>query len=163
MGRNTQFPGHALVLPSGTHHVELHFDAIEISSPEKSRLQYRLDDVDSEWLDAPHPARATYSNIPPGAHAFHIRGCNRDGIWDRQGIVYKITQEPFFYETAAFKILTIAVGCILLASAYRYRLRQESGRIKVRLEGRVAERERIARDLHDTLLQSFQGVLLKFD
>jgi signal transduction histidine kinase/ligand-binding sensor domain-containing protein len=161
VGRNTQFPGHALVLPPGTHHVELQFDAIEISSPEKSRLQYRLDDVDSEWLDAPHPVRATYSNIPPGAHAFHIRACNRDGIWDRQGIVYRITQEPFFYETAAFRILTIAAGCILLASAYRFRLRQESARIKVGLEGRVAERERIARDLHDTLLQSFQGSLFE--
>ncbi len=161
VGRNTQFPGHALVLPSGTHHVELQFDAIEISFPEKIRTQYRLDDVDSEWLDAPHPARATYSNIPPGSHAFHIRACNRNGIWDRQGTVYRITQEPFFYETAAFKVLVIAAGCMLLASAYRFRLRQESARIKERVEGRLAERERIARDLHDTILQSFQGSLFE--
>ena len=51
VGRNIQPPGHELVLPPGTHHVELHFDAIELSSPEKILLQYRLDSVDSEWLD----------------------------------------------------------------------------------------------------------------
>jgi signal transduction histidine kinase len=75
--------------------------------------------------------------------------------------VYRITQEPFFYETAAFQILMVAAGCILLTGAYRFRLRQESARMKVRLEERVAERERIARDLHDTLLQSFQGSLFE--
>jgi signal transduction histidine kinase len=163
VGRNTQFPGHALVLPAGTHHVELQFDTIEISSPEKIRLQYRLDGVDSEWLDAAYPARATYSNIPPGAHAFHIRACNRDGIWDRAGTVYMITQLPYFYQTRVFQFGSGALLILLLASAYRFRLRQESARIKVRLEERVAERERIARDLHDTLLQTFQGLMLHLE
>jgi signal transduction histidine kinase len=91
-----------------------------------------------------------------------MRATNGDGVWDREGIVYPITQEPFFYETAVFYFSMIAVGCILLAGAYRFRLRQESARIKGRLEERLAERERIARDLHDTLLQSFQGTLLKY-
>jgi signal transduction histidine kinase len=90
-----------------------------------------------------------------------VRASNGDGFWDRQGIVYRITQEPFFYETAAFRILMIVAGCILMTGAWRFRLRQESARIKVRLEERVAERERIARDLHDTLLQSFQGSLFE--
>jgi signal transduction histidine kinase/ligand-binding sensor domain-containing protein len=160
VGRNTQFTGHALVLPSGTHHVELQFDAIEISSPEKSRLQYRLDGVDSEWLDAAHPARVTYSNIPPGAHAFHIRASNRDGIWDRAGTVYMITQVPYFYQTRVFQFGSGTLLIMLLAGAYQLRLRQESARMKARLEERVAQRERIARDSHDTILQSFQGLML---
>jgi DNA-directed RNA polymerase subunit RPC12/RpoP len=63
VGRNVQPPGHELVLPPGTHHVELHFDAIEISSPEKVHLQYRLDNVDSEWLDAGTPAHAIYLSV----------------------------------------------------------------------------------------------------
>ena len=66
VGRTPQPPGHELVLPPGIHHVELHFDAIELSSPEKIRLQYRLDSVDSEWLDAGAPAHAIYTNIPSG-------------------------------------------------------------------------------------------------
>jgi signal transduction histidine kinase/ligand-binding sensor domain-containing protein len=163
VGRNTQLPGHALVLPAGTHHVELLFDAIEISSPEKSRLQYRLDDVDSEWLDAPHPARATYSNIPPGAHAFHIRACNRYGIWDRAGTVYMITQAPYFYETRIFQIGSGALLIILLAGAYQLRVRQIAAAMSTRFDERLAERTRIARDFHDTLLQTIQAGKLVAD
>jgi signal transduction histidine kinase len=162
VGRNVQPPGRELVLPPGTHHVELHFDAIEISSPEKIRLQYRLDSVDSEWLDTGHPAHAIYSNIPAGRHAFHVRACNRDGIWDRAGMVYTITQQPYFYETVSFKLATAAAGCLLLAGFYRLRLRQATARLNARLGERLAERERIARELHDTLLQGFQGLTLHF-
>jgi ligand-binding sensor domain-containing protein len=163
VGRNTQFPGHALVLPSGTHHVELQFDAIEISSPEKSRLQYRLDDVDSEWLDAPHPTRATYSNIPPGAHAFHIRACNRDGIWDRAGTVYMITQLPYLYQTRVFQFGSGALLIILLVGIYQLRVRQIAAGMNTRFDERLAERTRIARDFHDTLLQTIQASKLVAD
>jgi hypothetical protein len=134
VGRNTQFPGHALVLPAETHHVELQFDAIEISSPEKSRLQYRLDDVDSEWLDAPHPGRATYSNIPPGAHAFHIRACNRDGIWDRAGTVYRVTQLPYFYQTRVFQFGSGALLIVLLIGVYQLRVRQIAAAMNSRFD-----------------------------
>ena len=163
VGRNTQFPGHALVLPSGTHHVELQFDAIEISSPEKSRLQYRLDDVDSEWLDATHPARATYSNIPPGAHAFHIRACSRDGIWDRAGTIYTITQLPYFYQTRVFQFGSGALLIVLLVGAYQLRVGQLAAVMNTRFDERLAERTRIARDFHDTLLQTIQASKLVAD
>ena len=162
VGRNVQPPGHELVLPPDTHHVELNFDAIEISSPEKIRLQYRLDGVDSEWLDAGPPAHAIYSNIPAGTHAFHVRACNRDGIWDRAGMVWSITQQPYLYETAPFQFAAGTAGCILLVGFYRLRLRQAAARLNERLEERVSERTRIARELHDTLLQSFQGLMLRF-
>jgi signal transduction histidine kinase/ligand-binding sensor domain-containing protein len=162
VGRNQQPPGHELVLPPGTHHLELPFAAIELSSPERIRLQYRLDSVDSEWLDALSPAHAIYTNIPPGKHAFHIRACNRDGIWDRAGVVYYITQQPYFYETGWFRLATVMAGLLLLWGLYRLRLRQATARVTTRLEGRLAERSRIARELHDTLLQSFQGVVFLF-
>jgi ligand-binding sensor domain-containing protein len=92
--RKAAFAGPELVLPPGNHHVELHFDAVELRSPEKIDLQYRLDDVDPVWLDAssetpvgtyfPHEPKgpvgiAIYSNVPVGAHSFHIRACNSDG------------------------------------------------------------------------------------
>jgi signal transduction histidine kinase len=124
-------------------------------------MQYRLEGIDSGWLDVKPDGAAVYTTIPHGSYLFHVRASNDDGVWDRQGIVYGITQEPFFYETSAFRIALIAAGCVLLTSAYRFRLRQESARIKERFEERVAERERIARDLHDTLLQSFQGSLFE--
>ena len=159
--RKKRNAGRELILPPGLHHTELQLGSIELSSPERARMQYRLEGIDSEWLDVKPDGAAVYTTIPHGSYLFHVRASNGDGFWDRQGIVYRITQEPFFYETAAFRILMIAAGCILLTCAYRFRLRQESARIKVRLEERVAERERIARDLHDTLLQSFQGSLFE--
>lgn len=162
VGRKRQPPGHELSLPPGTHHVELPFDAIEISSPERIRLQYRLDGVDTEWLDADFPAHATYSNIPPGSHAFHMRARNRDGIWDRLGTVYNITQQPFFYETLWFQFAAAASGIVLMVGFVRLRVRTATVRLNSLLEARLRERERIARDLHDTLLQSFQGLVLRF-
>jgi signal transduction histidine kinase/ligand-binding sensor domain-containing protein len=162
VGRQLQPPGHELVLPPGTHHVELRFDAVEISSPEKIRLQYRMDGVDSEWLDTAEPAHAIYSNVPAGTHGFHVRACNRDGIWDRTGTSYNITQQPYFYETAPFRLASVTVGLLLLAGLHRLRLSQATAQVNARLEERLAERERIARELHDTLLQGFHGLTLHF-
>jgi len=162
VGRNSQTPPHELALPAGTHHLELYFDAIEITSPEKIRLQYRLDGVDSEWLDANPPGQAMYGTLSPGKHAFHIRACNRSGIWDRVGTVYYITQEPYFYQTYWFLAVGIAFGLLLIATMYRLRLQQLRRQFDAGLEARVQERTRIARDLHDTLLQSFHGLLLRF-
>lgn len=159
--RKKRNAGRELILAPGLHHTELQLGSVELSSPERVHMQYRLDGIDSEWLEPKPDGTAVYTTIPHGSYLLHVRASNGYGIWDRQGIVYRITQVPFFYETAAFRILMIAAGCVLLTIAYRFRLRQESARIKMRLEGRVAERERIARELHDTLLQSFQGSLFE--
>ena len=163
VGRNQEVPSPQLSLAAGTHHTELLFDAVEISSPEKIRLQYRLDGVDSEWLDAGSPGRAIYSNIPVGTHAFHIRACNRDGIWDRTGMVYFITQQPYFYQTIWFFLAAVTAGLLLLVSFYRFRLRQATDRLNARLEERLEERTRMARELHDTFLQTVQGSKLVAD
>jgi signal transduction histidine kinase len=157
VGRNSQFPSHGLSLPPGTHHVDLQFDAVEISSPEKIRLQYRLDGVDTEWLDAGYPAHAIYSYVPPGAHSFHIRATNRGGIWDRTGVVFTITQAPFLYQMHSFQFAAVALVIVLLAAAYYFRVRRLAAAMNVRFDERLAERTRIARDLHDTLLQSIEG------
>ena len=163
VGRNQQSAGQQLVLPAGTSHFELHFDAIEITSPEKIHLQYRMDGVDSEWLDVDPPGHAVYSTIPAGTHSFHIRACNREGIWDRVGMVYIIRQQPHFYETTWFRLGTVATGLLLLVGLYRMRLRQATARLNARFDERLAERTRIARELHDTLLQTVQGSKLVAD
>jgi signal transduction histidine kinase/ligand-binding sensor domain-containing protein len=164
VGRNQKAPGHELTLPAGTHHLEMNFDAIEISAPEKIRLQYRLDGVDSEWLDAGSTGHAIYSNIPAGTHAFHVRASNRSGIWNRDGVVaYTITQQPYFYQTRWFLVAAIIFTMILIAGLYRLRVRQVAKDLSARFDERLAERTRVARELHDTFLQTVQGSKLVAD
>lgn len=157
IGRNSQHAGGEVVLLPGTNHVEIHFAAVEISAPDKIRLQYRLDGVDSEWLDAPDDPRAIYSNIPVGTRALHIRACNRNGIWDRQGVVFMVTQQPYFYQTRWFIAAMITLGVMLVVLIYRLRVAQISRQMSARFDERLAERTRVARELHDTLLQTVQG------
>jgi signal transduction histidine kinase/ligand-binding sensor domain-containing protein len=157
IGRTPQSPGHELILPAGSHHVELHFDSIELASPEAIRMQYRLDDVDREWLYADTSGDAIYSGIPTGTHAFHLRASNSDGVWDSEGIIYNVTQKPFYYETTLFRVSSVVLFGLFLAGAYRLRLNRITAQMSARLDDRVAERTRFARDLHDTMLQTIQG------
>ncbi|MBV9304889.1 MAG: hypothetical protein JOZ45_02040, partial [Acidobacteriaceae bacterium] len=163
VGRVKQMGGRELILPPGAHHTELHFDSISLKSPEKVKFQYRMDDIDPVWLDADHSLTAVYTNIPIGQHLFHVRACNSNGIWDPVGIVYRVTQQPYFYETNWFRLGIVIFMMLLLAGAYQWRLKQITHQYNIRLEERVNERTRIARELHDTLLQSFQGLLFRFE
>ena len=162
VGRTRQIAGPELALPPGTHHTEVHFDSISLRSPQNVRFQYRMDGIDPVWLDANSSLTAVYTNIPTGSHFFHVRACNNDGIWDPVGIAYKVTQKPEVYETTWFRGSAVLAVALLLAGAYRLRLRQIAEQFNARLEERVNERTRIARDLHDTLLQSFHGLMLRF-
>jgi signal transduction histidine kinase len=166
IGKTVRPPGRELVLPAGTQHVELHFDTIELASPEATRMQYRLDDVDREWLDADSSVTAVYSGIPVGTHEFHVRACNSDGAWEQIEIVYNVTQKPYFYETNLFHRAGIAMfaslALMLFWALYRFRLGQVTREFDVRLEERLEERTRIARELHDTLLQSLHGLMFEF-
>ena len=130
VGRTKTSPGRELVLPPGTSHVEFHFTAVDLVSPEKIRLQYRLDGVDPLWLDADSTRTAIYNSIPVGAHSFHIRASNRDGVWDRGGIVYSVIQQPFLYETTWFRLSALAVIGLLVAGIYRWRVHQFKGQEK---------------------------------
>jgi signal transduction histidine kinase len=162
VGRTRRPAGRELVLPPGTHHVELRFDSISLASPEKIRFQYRMDGVDPVWLDADNARTAVYTNIPVGTHAFRIRACNSNGVWDRSGISFPVTQRPYFYQTAWFHLVAVTASVVILTGAYRFRLHQIRAQMNARLDERVLERTRVARDLHDTLLQSFHGLLMRF-
>ncbi len=162
IGKSKELAGRELVLAPGTHHVELHLQAVDLASPEKVRLQYRMDSVDATWLDADATRTAIYTNIPVGTHAFHVRVSGSDGAWDRIGILYNITQRPYFYQTTWFRLVSVSALVFLLLAAYLIRVRHIIRQTHIRHEERLVERERIARELHDTLLQSFQGLTLHF-
>jgi PAS domain S-box-containing protein len=133
VGRTKVSPGRKLELPPGTYHVEFHFSAIDLVSPEKIRLQYRLDGVDPLWLDADSTRTAIYNSIPVGPHSFHIRACNRDGVWDLGGIVYSVIQQPSLYQTTWFRLSAPVVIGLLVAGIYRWRvhrLKREEKRLR---------------------------------
>jgi ligand-binding sensor domain-containing protein/signal transduction histidine kinase len=163
IGRKRQLAGDTLVLDPDTRHLELKFDSIEFASPEKIRFQYRLDGVDTDWLDADTTRTAVYTSIPAGTHGFHVRACNSDGVWDRQGIGYDITRQPHLYETTFFRFAVLGIAVALLAALYQLRLRQVAARLNAGLDERLSERMRLARELHDTLLQTIQGSKLVAD
>jgi signal transduction histidine kinase/ligand-binding sensor domain-containing protein len=163
VGRETRPASRELSLPPGTHHVEIDFAAVETSAPEKIQMQYRLDGVDTQWLDAGPDRRATYSNIPIGKHALRIRACNRSGIWDHVGTAYLVIQEPHFYQTPWFLVLALMIGLLTIVLVHRWRVRLVARRLRVRFDERLAERTRVARDLHDTFLQTVQGSKLVAD
>lgn len=157
----SQFAGPALSLPPGRHHVELYFGAVNLASPEKVRLQYRMDGVDAGWLNGDSTRTAVYTSIPSGSHILHIRATNSDGVWDRTGLSYEVTQQPHFYQRIWFWLLVLMALILFFAGLYLLRVRQIVREVRGRLEERMQERERIARDLHDTLLQGFHGIVLR--
>jgi signal transduction histidine kinase len=100
--------------------------------------------------------------LPPGSYRFHVVASNNDGVWNEEGASIEFRIAPTFYQTAWFAVLCAAAVAAMLSLLYVMRLRQIEARMALRLEERVAERERIARDLHDTFLQSVHGLILKF-
>jgi signal transduction histidine kinase/ligand-binding sensor domain-containing protein len=154
--------GSGLVLQPGVHRVELQLAAVDLANPQRIRLQYRMQGVDSEWLDANSSRVAVYTSVPVGSHRMLIRATDSTGHWNMPTVVYEITQLPYFYETLIFRISAVIVFILLLLSAYLWRVRYLIRQSRIILEERQVEREALARDLHDTFLQSVQGLILRF-
>jgi signal transduction histidine kinase len=103
-----------------------------------------------------------YSNLAPGKYRFRVIADNSSGLWNEHGDALDFSLSPAYYQTTGFRVLCVAVFLILLWELYQFRLHQIARQFEIRLEERVSERTRIARELHDTLLQSFNGLLLSF-
>jgi signal transduction histidine kinase/ligand-binding sensor domain-containing protein len=149
-----------LTLPAHTASVHVAYTALSYSVPERVKFRYRLDGVDKDWQDADSRREAFYTNLGPGQYRFRVIACNNDGVWNETGAVTSFRIAAAFSQTLWFTGLCYLTGLALLWGLYRFRLQQATVEVQIRLEGRVAERERIARELHDTLLQSVQGLML---
>lgn len=149
-------------LPARTTGVELRYTAPNLTMPERLRFRYRLDGVDDDWQDAGNRREAFYTNLGPGRYRFRVAAANPDGVWSAADAVLDFSIGPAFYQTWWFRSLYGVFGFIVLWMLYLLRLRQMTLRLRARLEERYGERERIARELHDTLLQSVQGLILRF-
>jgi signal transduction histidine kinase len=125
-------------------------------------FRYRLEGVDQDWIDPGERRQAFYTRLAPGTYRFRVIASNDAGVWNETGARLTFSIAPTFLQSIWFKLL-LALALVALAwGAYALRLRQETARLQGRYEARIAERERIARELHDTLLQGFQGLMLRF-
>lgn len=149
-------------LPPRTANLQIAYTATSLTIPERVRFRYKLEGQDKEWQDAGTRREAFYTNLDPGSYQFRVIACNNDGVWNETGAVLYFAVLPAFDQTLTFRILCGIVLLGALWALYLLRLKQATARIRQRLSARMEERERIARDLHDTLLQSFQGLLLRF-
>jgi len=154
-------PVQGIALARHTHDVEIDYTALSLSVPERVLFRYRLEGADTDWQEAGIRRQAFYNNLRPKQYRFRVIACNNDGVWNEAGASWSFSVAPYLYETAWFRVLCAVMGACLVWTLYRMRLRQITMRVNLRYEERLAERGRIARELHDTLLQSFQGLMLR--
>ena len=152
----------ALRLPQGSKSLELAFTALSLSMPERVRFRYRLIGVDDSWQEPIGRRVAFYTNLAPGNYRFEVVAANEDNVWNQQGAALDIIVPPTFVQTPWFVLLLAVVAALLLHGGYVLRIRHLTQRMQERLQERLAERSRIARSLHDTLLQSVQALIMSF-
>ena len=158
VGKNTS-------IQEGPHQLKkLEFDyiGVDLNAPDRVVYQYMLEGQDKDWQDVGSRRQAYYTNLAPGSYRFRVRAASGAGAWNELAGGPSLTLEPPFYQTAWFYLLCAVVFCAILWLVYGLRVRHLTEQVRGRSEERARERVRIARDLHDTLLQGIQGLVLRF-
>ncbi len=152
----------AVHLAPGASNISIGFAALAPAIPERVKVLYRLEGQDKDWVDPGARRQAFYTNLGAGEYRFQVIAANEDGSWNRVGAQLTLSVPPTFVQSWVFKLLCALLILALIWIAYVFRVRAVANRIRVRTVERVRERERIARELHDTLLQSIQLLTLRF-
>jgi signal transduction histidine kinase/ligand-binding sensor domain-containing protein len=153
----------ALKLPALTRDLEIDYTALSFTAPKKVLFRYMLEGHDAGWQDSGTRRQAFYNDLPPKKYRFRVIACNSDGVWNEAGASQDFSILPAYYQTAWFHALCVGLAVLLLWALYQLRVRQVARALSVRFDERLAERTRIARDFHDTLLQTIQGSKLVAD
>jgi signal transduction histidine kinase/ligand-binding sensor domain-containing protein len=151
-----------LRLPPRVRNLAIDYTALSLIAPDKMRFRYRLEGQDADWKEVVNDRQVQYSNLAPGSYRFRVMASNNSGVWNESGATLEFAIAPAFYQTRWFQAAMMFGFTMLLWLAYRWRVAQLAKQFNRTLDARVSERTRIARELHDTLLQSFHGLLLQF-
>jgi signal transduction histidine kinase len=151
-----------LRLPPHVRYLAIDYTALSLVAPEKVRFRYKLEGEDKDWREVVNDRQVQYTNLPPKHYRFRVLACNNSGVWNEQGASLEFVIPPAWYQTNWFYALCAAMFLLLLWGLYNLRVLQLQREFNAALEARVGERTRVARELHDTLLQSFHGLLLRF-
>jgi signal transduction histidine kinase len=156
-------PTSPTTLPPLTRDIQIDYAALSYVMPQRLGFRYILEGRDKDWENPGLRRQAFYSDLRPGSYRFRVIASNNDGVWNETGATLDFKVAAAWYQTIWFRSLCIVVGVLLLWAMYRLRLRRIAGTMKARFDERLAERTRIARDLHDTFLQTIQGSKLVAD
>jgi ligand-binding sensor domain-containing protein/signal transduction histidine kinase len=143
-----------LKLGPGKHRIEFQYTALGFDTPERIRFRYRLEGLDSDWVEAGNRRVAFYSYIPPGSYRFHVIACNADGIWNETGATLAVAVSKYFWQTWWFLGLSVLTLLVAVVGVVRFTVRRRLQRRLQQLEQERAlerERTRIAQDLHDEM------------
>ena len=150
-------PEDGMALSHRTNDLEIDYTGLSLSIPERVLFRYKLEGKDTEWHDVGTRRQAYYSSLAPKKYTFRVIACNNDGVWNEAGAAWAFSISPAFYQTYWFEALYVLAIALLLAGAYQLRIRQIARAMNARFDERLAERTRLAREFHDTLLQTIQG------
>jgi signal transduction histidine kinase len=151
-----------LKVPPNPRDLQIDYTSPTFSIPQRVNFRYRLDGYDHDWHDAGTRRQAFYTDLPPGEYTFRVIAANSDGVWNETAAKLDFSVTPAYYQTNWFRALCAVFILAFALATYQWRVRQLRRQFEMTLDARVGERTRIARDLHDTLLQSFHGLLLRF-
>ncbi|HTB96092.1 MAG TPA: two-component regulator propeller domain-containing protein [Terracidiphilus sp.] len=154
-----QKDGKELKVPAGHNHFQFDYAGLSFVAPQKVRYRYMLEGFDKGWTDAGTRRVAYYTNIPPGGYTFRVQAANNDGLWNTRGTALDFELEPHFYQTIWFYILLTAVlaGVVVLVLRRRLVLAERE------FSAVLGERNRIAREIHDTLAQGYVGISVQLE
>jgi signal transduction histidine kinase len=139
------------------------FAALSYVDPQRNQYRYMLEPLDDSWNRMDSQRRiATFTTLPAGDYTLRVQGSNNRGVWNEEGVTVRLKILPPWWGTTWFRGAGAGMFVALLWAGYRLRVRQLHYQFAIMLDARVGERTRIARELHDTLLQSFHGLLLRF-
>ncbi len=147
------------VFKAGTTKFELAYTALSFLYPQNVKFKYQLEGFDEDWIDAGVRRTAYYTNVPPGRYTFRVIASNNDGIWNREGSSVRFRLEPHYYQTFWFYALCLLLLAALSMAAYRFRIRQ----MRLQFAAVLEERNRISREIHDTLTQDFTAIVLQLE
>jgi ligand-binding sensor domain-containing protein/signal transduction histidine kinase len=147
---------------AGAESITFNYAGTSLSDPDRVRFRYKLDGSDQGWSDVGRLRQVIYKNLSPGPYRFRVIASNGEGLWNGPETSLSFIIEPEFWQTWWFRVLSVAACALVIWSLYRLRLYRLTRILNLGFQERLAERTRIAQELHDTLLQSFQGLMLRF-
>ncbi len=156
-------PGNRIALPPGTSDVVITYTASSLAMPDRVRFRYRLAGIDTSWHEPGGRREAYYANLKPGPYHFQVIAANEDDVWNEAGASIDFDIPATFTQTRAFVILCVTAAVIVALLLARWRERRMARVLRGQFEVTLAERARVARELHDTLLGDMAGVAMQLN